>query len=335
MRAVLLEKIGSPDEAFRYTEEYPAPSEESLGPNDVLIDVVYASINFIDTYHRTGLYPVQLPAVIGRDGAGFVRKVGSNVQHVQPGDRVAFVMVAGYAAQTVAPSSRVVKIPDGIKLSDATCAMIQGLTAHYLIRDTYRTQPGDTVLIHAGAGGTGQLLIQMAKAIGAKVITTVSTDAKAEIVRKLGADHVINYTEKPDFAAEVNAITQGQGVRAAYDGIGKTTWQGSLSSLGRRGTLVLFGNASGPVPPIDPLLLSKHKSAYVTRPTLGDYIVTREELEARAQEIFSWIREGKVHVAIDSVLPLEKVPEAHKLLESRGAVGKILILVDPARADHK
>lgn len=298
------------------------------GDNDVLVDVAYAGVNFIDTYHRTGLYAVPaLPFVLGREASGVVAAVGKNATGVRVGDRVAFMTSNCYAEKVAVPFDKIVPVPKGMDMREAAAALLQGLTAHYLTCSSYPIQKGDWVLIHAGAGGTGALAIQIAKIRGATVVTTVSSAEKAAIARAAGADHVINYAETK-FEDEVKRLTNGQGVHAVYDGVGKTTFMSSLVSVRRRGHLVLFGNSSGAVPPFDPLLLSKHGSLYVSRPTLVDFIATPQELQARCGELFGWIASGQLKLRIDHVFPLEEAFAAHDTLESRKALGKILLQVN-------
>jgi NADPH2:quinone reductase len=331
MKAVVIKQVGGP-EVFSY-EDFPTPKLNN--PTDVLIKLVYTGINYIDTYHRTGLYTLPLPAILGREGAGVVAAVGSSVTSLAVGDRVAFVGPNTYAQYAVLPEDKVVRVPEGVTLAQATAAMLQGLTTQFLVRSTYAVKAGDSVLVHAAAGGVGGLIVQAAKALGATVIATVSSEAKAEVARAHGADHVINYSlfDKATVDEHVRAVNGGHGVHVVYDGVGKDTWMGSLKSLRKRGTLVLFGNASGPVPSFDPLLLSKHGSLFVTRPTLFDHLLDREELEGRVKDLFSWIADGKLKVSVYDTLPLEKVAEAHTLIESRAATGKVLILIDEEKAN--
>ena len=320
MQAIQITAFGGSDALALVDLPVPDP-----GPGQVLIEVAHAGVNYIDTYHRTGLYPLDLPLVIGLEGAGTVAAAGEGVAGLGAGDRVAWSSVSGsYAQYLLAPAEQVVKIPDGVGLRDATAAMLQGMTAHYLCKSTYPLQAGQWCLIHAGAGGVGLLLTQMCKLIGAMVITTVSNPAKAELSRAAGADEVINYTES-NFVAEVGKITDGQGVAVAYDGVGKTTAIGSLKSLQRRGLLALFGNASGAPDPIEPLLLNSLGSLYLTRPSLFDYISTRPEFERRSAEVFDWIAAGQLKLRIEFEYPLAEARTAHDMLEGRKTTGKVLL----------
>ncbi len=320
MHAIQISAFGGSDTLALVDLPIPEP-----GPGQVLIKVGHAGVNYIDTYHRTGLYPLDLPLVIGLEGAGTIAEIGNEVEGLKVGDRVAWSSVSGsYAEYLLAPAAQVVKIPEGVSLRDAAAAMLQGMTAHYLCKSTYPLQAGQWCLIHAGAGGVGLLLTQMCKLIGAKVITTVSNPAKAELSRSAGADEVVNYTES-DFESEVERITDGQGVAVAYDGVGKTTAIGSLKSLERRGMLALFGNASGAPDPIEPLLLNSLGSLYLTRPSLFDYISTRPEFERRSAEVFGWIAAGELKLRIEFEYPLAEAKTAHDMLEGRRTTGKVLL----------
>ena len=293
--------------------------------SQVLVRLGAAGVNYIDTYHRTGLYKLDLPTVIGREGAGTIEKLGQGVTNWKVGDRVAFLAPGSYAQYNVVSAQKCVAIPDELDFTVAAAIMLQGLTAHYLITSTYPVKNGDTVLIHAGAGGTGGLMIQMAKLKGARVITTVSTAEKAEIAKGLGADEVINYSEQ-DFLAEVKTLTDGKGVDAVYDGVGKATWESSMKSLRPRGFLVLFGNASGPVPPVDPLLLTQNGSIFMTRPTLLNHVATTEEFTSRCKDIFEWISSSSLKVRVSKTFPLAEAKDAHIFLTSRQALGKVVLL---------
>lgn len=321
MHAIRIHKNGG-TEVMQYEEKLEIGTPK---PNEVLIKIEAIGVNFIDTYHRTGLYQVKLPFILGREAAGVLEKVGEEVKNFQVGDRVVFMAENAYAEYTVLPATKVVLLPQNIPSKIAAASYLQGLTAHYLTNSTYPIQQGDWVLVHAGAGGTCGLIIEMAKIRGAKVIATVSSQEKADIVKQLGADHAILYTET-DFMEEVKKITGGKGVNVVYDGVGLSTWEKSLKSLKPRGMLVLFGNASGAVPAIDPLLLSKHGSLFITRPTLVDYIALPEELEARCKDLFGWIQQGKVTIRIAQEFPLSKAADAHDLLTSRKVAGKILLI---------
>ncbi len=296
------------------------------GEGQVRITVEAAGVNFIDTYHRTGLYPLNLPLTLGLEGAGIVNAVGAGVSDLTEGDRVAWKSVEGsYAEQVVAAAAEVVKIPSDVATKTAAAVMLQGLTSHYLVNSTYPIRDGDTCLVHAAAGGVGLLLVQMAKMRGAQVIGTTSTEEKAALARGAGADDIILYTER-DFEAEVLRLTDGQGVEVVYDSVAKATWEKSINCLKPRGYMVFFGNASGPVPPIDPLLLSQKGSIYLTRPTLNSYTQTREEYLQRTSEVMGWIQDGSLDVRIGEEHPLENVAEAHNRLEGRQTTGKVLLI---------
>jgi NADPH2:quinone reductase len=292
----------------------------------VRVRVEAAGVNFIDVYHRTGLYKVAMPETLGREGAGTVEALGPDVDDFSPGDRVAWAMVPGsYAEKVLIPAASLVKIPDGVPVRVAAAAMLQGMTAHYLGCSTYPLKAGDTCLVHAAAGGVGLLLTQIAKMRGARVLGTVSTAEKAALSKKAGADETIDYA-KQDFEAEVKRLTSGRGVEVVYDSVGKTTFEKSLGSLALRGMLALFGQSSGPVPPLDPQVLSQRGSLYLTRPTLGHYIATRKELLWRAGDVLGWIRDKRLTVRIDREFPLAEAAAAHRALESRGTSGKVLLI---------
>ncbi|MDE2954409.1 MAG: quinone oxidoreductase [Gemmatimonadota bacterium] len=296
------------------------------GEGQVRITIEAAGVNFIDTYHRTGLYPLNLPLTLGLEGAGIVQAVGAGVSDLTEGDRVAWKSVEGsYAEQVVADVAEVVKIPSDVATKTAAAVMLQGLTAHYLVNSTYPVREGDTCLIHAAAGGVGLLLVQMAKMRGARVIGTTSTEEKAALARGAGADDIVLYTER-DFETEVLSLTDGQGVEVVYDSVAKATYEKSINCLKPRGYMVFFGNASGPVPPIDPLLLSQKGSIYLTRPTLNSYTQTREEYLQRTREVMGWIQDGELDVRIGEEHPLENTAEAHNRLEGRQTTGKVLLI---------
>ena len=321
MHAVRIHETGAPD-VLRYEEvETPKP-----GAGQVRIQLKAIGINFIDVYHRSGLYKLPLPAMLGREGAGVVDAVGEGITNVHIGDRVAYVLDApAYAEYAIIPATRVVPVPKSVSFEDAAAVLLQGLTAHYLCFSTYPLKEGQWTLIHAAAGGAGQLTVQMAKIAGAHVIGTVSNEEKAKVARDIGADEVIIYTQA-DFVSEVKRITGGKGVPVVYDSVGKDTYEGSLNCLAPRGMLVLWGNASGAVPPIDPLTLMNKGSLYMTRPTLGHYIANHAEYEWRAADLFNWLAQGKVRVRIDRTFPLKDVIDAHRYLESRAAMGKLLLI---------
>jgi NADPH2:quinone reductase len=286
-----------------------------------------AGVNFIDIYHRIGLYPLPLPFTPGNEGAGVVEAVGPEVTEVRTGDRVAYAMATGsYAELAVVPAFRLVPIPDTVSFEAAAAAMLQGMTAHYLAHSTFPLAPGHQALVHAAAGGVGLLLVQMAKKRGARVLGTVSTEAKAEAARRAGADVVIRYTEE-DFEAVARRETDGRGLDVVYDSVGKTTFDKSLRSLRPRGLLALFGQSSGPVPPFDPGELAKRGSLFLTRPTLAHYNLDRKELLARASDVLSWMEKGELEVTIDRTLPLAQAAEAHRLLESRQTSGKLVLTI--------
>lgn len=284
-------------------------------------------LNFIDTYHRTGLYPLPLPAGIGLEGAGVVEAVGTGVTEVKIGDRVAYAggPVGAYAEARNIPAHRLLKLPDAIAFDTAAAMMLQGLTAAYLLRRTYRVQPGDAVLIHAAAGGVGLIACQWAKALGATVIGTVGSPAKAELAKAHGCDHVINYSTE-NFTQRVREITGGEGVPVVYDGVGKDTFMGSLDSLRPLGMMVAYGNASGPVPPFDLLLLSQKGSLFVTRPTLMNYTAKRADLEALGAELFDVVASGKVRIEVNQTYALKDAAQAHRDLEARKTTGSTILL---------
>jgi NADPH:quinone reductase len=296
------------------------------GPRDLLVEVRAAGVNYIDTYHRRGIYPKDLPFTPGNEGAGVVRAVGAEADGVAVGDVVAWADVPGsYAQQVVVPARSAYPVPEGVDEETAAAAMLQGLTAHYLVTSTYSVKPGDTVLVHAAAGGVGLLLVQAAKARGGKVIGTVSTAEKEGLAREAGADEVIRYTEH-DFAEEVARITDGTGVAAVYDGVGRDTFDRSLACLAPRGMLALFGASSGPVPPVDPQRLNAAGSVFLTRPTLAHHIATPEEFRWRCDELFAAITADRLRVRIGGRYPLAEARRAHEDLEGRRTTGKLLLL---------
>jgi NADPH2:quinone reductase len=319
MRAIQVKQCGG-REALEYVEiEKPKPKD-----GEALVRLESIGVNFIDIYHRTGLYKLPLPLIPGSEGAGVVEEIGPGVTVVKKGDRVGYAMARGaYAEYAVVAAEMLVPIPDDIDFKSAAAAMLQGMTAHYLAVSTYPLDRGNTALVHAGAGGVGGLLIQIAKMRGARVLTTVSTDQKARIAKDAGADEIINYKEQ-DFEAEVMRLTGGKGVNVVYDSVGQTTFDKSLNCVTRRGLLALFGQSSGVVPPVDPARLAKN-GTYLTRPTLVHYIADRQELLWRAGEVFTWIRTKKLRLHIDRELPLRDAAEAHRLLEERKTIGKILL----------
>jgi NADPH2:quinone reductase len=309
-------------EALKY-EEVPVPEP---GEGEARVKIEAIGVNFIDIYHRIGRYQGPLPLTLGQEAAGIVDAVGSNVTEVQPGDRVAYASVQGaYAEYAIAPAWRLVPIPTGVDFQQAAAAMIQGMTAHYLTFSTYPLKQGETALVHAAGGGTGQLLVQVAKRRGARVIGTVSTEEKARLAREAGADEVILYTQV-DFEAEVKRLTNNAGVDVVYDSVGKDTFDKSLNCLRRRGYMVLFGASSGAVPPLDPQILNAKGSIFLTRPFLAHYTANRAELMWRVNDLFSWIAAGELKVHIDKAFPLVEVAEAHRYIEGRQSKGKILLI---------
>ena len=321
MRAIRFETTGRPEVLQLVEIEAPRP-----GPGQVLVRHEAIGINFIDTYHRTGLYPVKLPCTPGGEAAGVVEAVGDGVTRLKVGDRVAYSSGFGaYAEANVVRADRAVKIPEGVDSRTAAASLLKGMTVEALLRRTYAVKPGETILVHAAAGGVGQIMTQWAKAIGAVVIATVGSEAKAARVRELGADHVILYREQ-DVAKEVRRITDGKGVPVAYDSVGKDTFEGTLASLARRGLFVSFGNASGPPDPVPPGRLAQGGSLYLTRPTLFDYVVTTEELDASATAVFEMIGSRKVRVEIGQTFPLADARRAHEALESRSTIGASLLI---------
>jgi NADPH2:quinone reductase len=301
----------------------PVPSPK---PNEAIVQIKAAGVNFIDVYFREGRYPAQLPFVDGQEASGVVTEVGNEVTNVQPGDRVAYTGGLGsYAEYAAVPANRLIKIPDELDFDQAAAAMLQGMTAHYLLYSTYQLKQGETSLIHAAAGGVGLLLVQMAKNIGARVIGTAGTQEKAQLAREAGADECIVYTEA-DFETETKRLTDGKGVHVVYDGVGKATFDKDLNVLLPRGYLVLFGGSSGAVPPFDLIKLSQKGSLFITRPTLVNYTATREELEWRANDVLSWIAAGKLKLRIHQTYPLADAAQAHRDLEGRKTTGKLLLI---------
>ncbi len=322
MKAIQVQQHGGPEVLQLVDVEPREPAT-----NEVVVRITAAGVNFIEIYQRTGLYQVQLPFIPGQEAAGIVEQVGENVKDFRPGDRVAYAGVNGgsYAMSNVVAASRLVRVPEPISLKHAAAVMLQGMTAHYLARTTFPLQEGHVCVIHAVAGGVGLLLCQIAKLHGATVIGTTSTEKKAELARAAGADHIIFYTQEkvPD---RVRDLTDGRGADVVYDSVGKSTFEGSLDSLKRRGMLVSFGQSSGAAPPVDPLTLSSKGSLFLTRPVLGHYTAERAELEQRAEDIFTWMQAGKLKVRIDSEYALDHAAAAHTALESRKTAGKVLIV---------
>ena len=320
MKAVRVKEYGGP-EVMSY-EEVEVPS---LGAKDVLVKIEAAGINYIDTYQRSGLYQIPLPATLGLEGAGTVEEVGPEVTLFAKGDRVAYTSVPGaYAEYAAVPEEKLVNLPDGVSFNQGAAAMLQACTAHYLSQSTYPIKNGDSCLIHAAAGGVGLLLIQMAKMAGAFVIGTCSTEEKAELARAAGADEVILYSEK-DFLPEVKRITDGRGVNVVYDSVGKDTFDRSIDCLQPLGYMVLYGNASGPVTEFNPATLGPKGSRFLTRPTLFAYTADRKNLVWRTSDVFNWINEGKLKLRIEHFFPLAEAQEAHRALEGRKTTGKVIL----------
>jgi NADPH2:quinone reductase len=321
MKAIRIEGFGGPEVLRLAVLPDPSP-----GPGQIVVRVEAAGLNFIDVYHRTGLYPNPLPLVPGMEGAGVVAEAGPGVTAFREGDRVTWAGTLGsYAGRVLLPADRAVAVPRGVSTDTAAALMLQGMTAHYLSTSTYPLKKGHTCLVHAAAGGTGLLLVQMAKARGARVIGTVGTEAKAALAREAGADEVVLYTRE-DFLEAVRRLTAGRGVDVVYDSVGKATAEKSLDCLAPRGMMVLFGNASGPVPPIDPLVLSRKGSLFLTRPTLMHYVADRASLEARAADVLADAAAGRLKVRIERTWPLGEAAEAHRALEGRQTAGKVLLI---------
>jgi NADPH2:quinone reductase len=321
MKAIQIRENGGPE--VMAVTDLPVPEPQA---GQAVVKVQAAGVNFIDVYHRSGLYPVELPYTLGVEAAGTVDRVGTGVRTLRVGDRVAWAGSPGaYAEYAAVPVDRLVKIPDTIDFPEAAAAMLQGMTAHYLSADTYSIKRGDTVLIHAGAGGVGQLLVQMAKRRGARVLATVSTEVKAELARKAGADEVILYSRQ-DFEAEVKRLTDGAGVNAVYDSVGQSTFFKSLECLRPRGILVSFGQSSGRIADFNPAILGSKGSLYLTRPSLFHYVADRPSLESRASEVLDWVSRGELVLHIGEKIPLADAAEAHRRLEGRKTVGKVLLL---------
>ena len=320
MQAIQVTTVGGPD--VLTPTELPVPSPK---PNEAIVQIKASGVNFIDVYFREGRYPAPLPFVDGQEASGVVTEIGSEVTNVKVGDRVAYTSSLGsYAEYAAVPASRLVKIPDELDFEQAAAAMLQGMTAHYLLHSAYPLKQGETALIHAAAGGVGLLLVQMAKTIGARVIGTAGTEEKAQLARDAGADECIVYTEA-DFEAETKRLTDGKGVHVVYDGVGKATFDKDLEVLRARGYLVLFGGSSGAVPPFDLIKLSQKGSIFITRPTLAHYTLTREELEWRANDVLQAIVRGDLKLRIHKVYPLAEAAQAHRDLEGRKTTGKLLL----------
>jgi len=320
MKAIRVHQTGGPERL--QVDDVPDPTP---GAGELLVDVEAIGVNFIEIYQREGLYPLPRPFTLGSEAAGVVRAVGSGVMEFKPGDRVVSQSVKGaYAQRALVPASKAVCIPDGIATKDAAAVWLQGLTAHYLSHSTYPLSGRDSCLVHAAAGGVGLLLCQMAKKRGAFIIGTASTGEKRALARDAGADEVIDYTTQ-DFAARARELTDGTGVNVVYDSVGKTTFDKSLDALKPRGMLVLFGQSSGPVPPFDPQILNRKGSLFITRPTLNNYVATRDELVGRASDLFAWMRSGELSVRIGAEFPLDRAADAHRALAGRETTGKVVL----------
>ena len=321
MKAIQVQKTGGPEVLMLIDLPVPKPK-----PNEAIVQIKAVGVNFIDVYFREGRYPAALPFVDGQEAAGVVSEVGTDVKALKPGDRVAYTNVLGaYAEYAAVPAERLVRIPEKLSFEQAAAAMLQGMTAHYLTHSTYPLKRGETALIHAAAGGVGLLLVQMAKHIGARVIGTAGTEAKAKLARDAGADEVIVYT-KQEFDVETKRLTDGKGVEVVYDGVGKATFDKDFEVLRPRGYLVLFGGASGAVPPFDLMKLTQKGSLFITRPTLTNYIAGRQELEMRANDVLGAIEKGALNLRIAHKYPLADVQQAHRDLEGRRTTGKVILL---------
>ena len=321
MKAIQVSQTGGSEVLELVDLSFPKPK-----PNEVVIQIKAAGVNFIDVYFREGRYPAPLPFIIGQEASGIVTEIGESVSSISVGDRVAYTSALGsYAEFAAVPVDRIVGIPDQIDFNQAAAAMLQGMTAHYLCRSTYPIKPGETALVHAAAGGVGLLLVQMCKLFGARVIGTVGSEEKAALARDAGADEVINYTTH-DFETETKRLTNGRGVDVVYDGVGKTTFAKDLKVLRPRGYLVVFGGASGAVPPFDLMELTKHGSLFVTRPSLQHYVTTREEQEQRSNDVLQMIVRGDLKLRIHKTYPLAEAQQAHRDLEGRRTTGKILLI---------
>lgn len=321
MKAIQVKQTGGPE--VMELVDLPVPQPK---PNEAVVKIQAIGVNFIDVYNREGRYKQQLPFVLGQEAAGTVAAVGGDVRAVAVGERVAYTLFLGaYAEYAAVPADRLVKIPAGVSEREAAASLLQGMTAHYLAYDTWPLKKGETALIHAAAGGVGLLLVQMAHNIGARVIATVSTDEKAKLARAAGAGDVILYTQA-DFEAETKRLTGGKGVDVVYDSVGKTTFEKGLNLLRPRGMMALYGGSSGPVAPIDPLVLTQKGSIFLTRPSLGAYVITPEDLQQRADAVFGMIRDGKLKLRIEHVYPLAQAQQAHRDLEGRKTTGKLLLI---------
>jgi NADPH2:quinone reductase len=321
MKAIQVKQVGGPE--VMELVDLPLPQPKA---NEAVVKLAASGVNFIDVYNREGRYKVPLPFTPGQEGAGEVASVGKDVKLVKTGDRVAWTSILGaYAEYAAVPADRLVSIPAGVSDQQAAATMLQGMTAHYLVYDTYPLQRGETALVHAAAGGVGLLLVQMAHNIGARVIATVSTEEKAKLARDAGADDIIRYSET-DFEAETKRLMGGKGIDVVYDSVGRTTFEKGLNILRPRGMMVLFGGSSGAVPPFDPMVLTQKGSLFLTRPSLGNYIATREELTARSGAVFGMIGAGKLKLRVEHTYPLAEASRAHRDLEGRKTTGKLLLI---------
>lgn len=321
MKAIQVKQTGGPE--VLELVELPVPEPKA---NEAVVKLAASGVNFIDVYHREGRYKAPLPFVPGQEGAGVVTAVGAEVKLVNQGDRVAWTgLLGGYAEYAAVPADRLVAIPAGVSDQQAAAAMLQGMTAHYLCHDTYPLKPGETALVHAAAGGVGLLLVQMARQKGARILATVSTEEKAKLAREAGADEIIFYT-KSDFEVETRRLTDGRGVDVVYDSVGKTTFEKGLNILRARGMMVLYGGSSGAVPAIDPIVLTQKGSLFLTRPSLGNYIASRDELMSRSSAVFGMIASGKLKLRIEHTYPLAEAQRAHRELEGRKTTGKLLLI---------
>jgi len=322
VKKVVVEQPGGPDQMKVVDGPTPVP-----GPQEALVRIAYSGVNFLDVYFRTGLYKADSPIALGNEASGVVESVGTDVSEVAVGDRVAYTMVRGsYAEYAIVPSARLVKIPDDVDFATAAAVMLQGATAHYLTHSTFSIVPGTSCLVHAAAGGTGGLIVQMAKHRGARVFGTASTEQKAREAADLGADHVIVYTAQ-DFESETKRLTDGRGVDVVYDSVGKTTFDKSLNVLRPRGMMVLFGQSSGSVPPLDPAILNVRGSLFLTRPNLAHYLLDRTELLTRIGDVMRYAASGVVKVRIAKIYPLADAAAAHRDLEGRKTLGKLLLKI--------
>ena len=321
MKVIQIKQTGGPE--VMEVVDLPVPQPK---PNEAVVKIQAVGVNFIDVYNREGRYKQPLPLVLGQEGAGTVSAVGSDVRNVKVGDRVAYTLVLGsYAEYAAVPADKLVKIPEGVSEREAAAAILQGMTAHYLVYDTYPLKKGETALVHAAAGGVGLLLVQMAHNIGARVIGTVSTGEKAKLARDAGADDIILYTQT-DFEAETKRLTGGKGIDVVYDSVGKTTFEKGLNLLRPRGMMALYGGSSGAVPPFDPIILTQKGSLFLTRPSLGAYVLTPEELQKRASAVFGMIRDGQLKLRTEHIYPLSQAQQAHRDLEGRKTTGKLLLI---------